>query len=100
MPVATGWFNDSFVEITSGLKEGDLVLLAPVSDEEFEDTQPGETNHVEAATETNPRLAPPAEGPPADERRFQRRNAEPSDGEAAPERRRSGQGRRPQNPPE
>ncbi len=34
VPVTTGWFNDAFVEITSGLKEGDLVLLAPASDEE------------------------------------------------------------------
>jgi len=28
VPVSSGWFNDQFIEITSGLKEGDRVLLA------------------------------------------------------------------------
>jgi len=97
--VTTGWFNDSFVEITSGLKEGDLVLLAPVSDEDFEDTPAEGTNDVEAAAESSPRPAPPVEEPPAEERRFQRRNGDAPDGGAAPERRRNrqGSGRRPQN---
>src|SRR6185503_8443628 len=36
--VTTGWFNDAFVEIKAGLKEGDLVLLAPVGDDEKEET--------------------------------------------------------------
>ena len=47
VPVTTGWFNDAFVEIKSGLKEGDLVLLAPASDEEeeeIEEMESGETN--------------------------------------------------------
>jgi hypothetical protein len=95
VPVSTGWFNDSFVEITSGLKEGDLVLLAPVSDERMEEAQTGETNDVETAP--NPRLAPQVKEPPAEERGFQRRNSEPNDGAAAPERRRTKQDRRPKN---
>ena len=51
VPVITGWFNDAFVEIKSGLKEGDLVLLAPASDEEeeTEENEPSESNHVESA---------------------------------------------------
>jgi multidrug efflux pump subunit AcrA (membrane-fusion protein) len=54
VPVTTGWYNDAFVEITSGLKEGDFVLLAPVGDENIEETPPAETNNVDAATETMP----------------------------------------------
>jgi HlyD family secretion protein len=94
--VTTGWFNDAFVEITSGLKEGDLVLLAPVSDEEIEDTQTGDTNEVEAPA--NPQPAPPVEEPSGERRRFQRRNSEPTEGEAPAERQhnRPGSGR-PQN---
>ncbi len=46
VPVTTGWFNDIFIEITSGLKEGDLVLLAPDTDEEDEE---GASNKVNAA---------------------------------------------------
>ncbi|HTD67108.1 MAG TPA: HlyD family efflux transporter periplasmic adaptor subunit [Candidatus Limnocylindria bacterium] len=101
VPVTTGWFNDAFVEIKSGLKEGDLVLLAPASDEEeeedAEETESGATNHVEpAATPPRPQSV---DEPPAEGRRFQRRNSEPSDGEATPERPRNRQssGRRPQN---
>ena len=100
--VTTGWFNDAFVEIKSGLKEGDLVLLAPASDEdeETEETTSSETNPVESAG-TPPRPQP-IEEPPADGRRLQRRTSEPTDGEAAPERprNRQGSGRRPQNAPE
>ena len=33
VPVTTGWFNDRFQEITSGLKEGDRILLAPPVDD-------------------------------------------------------------------
>jgi len=98
VPVTTGWFNDSFVEITSGLKERDLVLLAAVSDEAIEETQTEETNDV--GTATGPRPAQPVERPPAEERRFERRNGDSSsEGVAPPERRRNrqGSGRRPQN---
>ncbi len=100
--VTTGWFNDAFVEIKSGLKEGDLVLLAPASDEEDEETEEtknSETNQVESAGTLRP--AQPVEEPPAEGRRLQRRNSEPTDGEAAPERprNRQGSGRRPQNSP-
>ncbi len=106
VPVTTGWFNDAFVEIKSGLKDGDLVLLAPVSDEEMEETdetESGETNHVESAA-TSPRT-PPVEEAPAEGRRFQRRNSQPPDGEMPSEgpRNRQGPGRRSQNsqnPPE
>lgn len=98
--VTTGWFNDAFVEIKSGLKEGDLVLLAPVGDadeEETDKTGSGESNQVETAV-TPPRN-PPVEEPPAEGRRIQRRTSEPTDGEALPERprNRQGSGRRSQN---
>ena len=100
--VTTGWFNDAFVEVKSGLKEGDLVLLAPASDEEeeeAEESESGETNRVEPVT-TPPR-PPPVEEPPAEGRRFERRNSEPTDGAAPSERprNRQGSGRRSQNPP-
>jgi multidrug efflux pump subunit AcrA (membrane-fusion protein) len=51
VPVTTGWFNDRFIEIKTGLKEGDRVLLAPVSDDEdFETEYPeASTNQVEPA---------------------------------------------------
>jgi hypothetical protein len=99
VPVTTGWFNDAFVEVKSGLKEGDLVLLAPASDEEEEETEEedgSESNQVESAV-APPRTQPVDEAP-AEGRRFQRRNSEPTD-EVAPERPRNrpGSGRRPQN---
>jgi len=90
VPVTTGWFNDQFVEVTSGLKEGDRVLLAPVGDEAIE--QSGETNEVESVTEAPARPAQPAEDAPADERRIQRRNSDSTEGDAPPERRRNRQG--------
>ena len=98
VPVTTGWFNDAFVEITSGLKEGDLVLLAPVSDdEEFEEEEMSETNNVPAAA--NAPRPPTMEEPPAEGRGFQRRNSEPVEGEATSgrPRNRPGGGRRQQN---
>lgn len=50
VPVTTGWFNDRFIEIKSGLKAGDKVMLAPMSDPDaVESEAPGETNHVESA---------------------------------------------------
>ncbi|MBI4657556.1 MAG: efflux RND transporter periplasmic adaptor subunit [Verrucomicrobia bacterium] len=61
--VTTGLFNDRLIEVTSGLKEGDRVLLAPISDEEPlgpEDTQ-SSTNASESATSHagQPTNAPP-----------------------------------------
>ena len=49
VPVTTGWFNDQFIEVTSGLKAGDRVLLAPISDDDIFGTgvSPGETNEAE-----------------------------------------------------
>jgi len=100
VPVTTGWFNDAFVEIKTGLKEGDLVLLAPVNDEEEEEPEEmdsGETNRVEPAA--IPPRTQPVDEPPAEGRRFQRRNSQPTDGEAPSEgpRNRQGAGRRSQN---
>jgi multidrug efflux pump subunit AcrA (membrane-fusion protein) len=98
VPVITGWFNDSFVEITSGLKEGDMVLLAAVGDEEIEETKTGETNEVETAT--NSRAGQAVERTAAEERRYERRNGDASpEGVAPQERRRNrdGSSRRPRN---
>jgi len=75
VPVTTGWFNDSFVEITSGLKDGDFVLLAPISDEDTEETSTEDTNVVETATPPGP-SQPIGEPPPAEERRSPRRNGD------------------------
>jgi len=86
VPVTTGWFNDAFVEIKAGLAEGDLVLLAPASDEESEEEDEGDT-HTGKAAEPPPR--PPQAGePPADGRQFQRATPEPSNDEPLPDRRR------------
>jgi hypothetical protein len=85
VPVMTGWFNDRFIEIKSGLKEGDRVLLAPVGDDDDYETENPEasTNQVESAAtdpspapngsartesrtqEVNPDVPAPAQVPPA-----------------------------------
>ena len=101
VPVTTGWFNDQFVEVTSGLKEGDLVLLAPIGDEPIE--TPEETNTVEIPVEEAPRAVPqqPVEDAAGEGRRMQRDNSEPSEGDRTTERRRNRQnGRRSQEVPE
>lgn len=98
--VTTGWFNDAFVEITSGLKDGDRVLLAPVGDqEEAGETESPETNSAPAPPA--PSRQPPVAEPPAEGRRMQRGNSGPSDG-AVPEGtgNRSRSNRRPPNAPE
>ena len=99
VPVTTGLYNDAFIEITAGLKEGDLVLLAPLSDEVVEETPAIETNRVEAVTETRPPSVRPTDEAPPEERRFQRRGEDSPEGGATPERRRirPGGSRRPQN---
>lgn len=95
VPVTTGWFNDQFLEITSGLKEGDLVLLAPMSDEPIE-SAPEETNIVEIPVEEAPRAAPqqPVENAAGEGRRMQRdnSNSESSESDRPTERRRNRQG--------
>ena len=101
VPVTTGWFNDSFIEITSGLKEGDLVLLAPVGDEEIEeDTSAGETNQVDGADGRAivPASQPPVDEFPGEERRMRRRDPDSTNGGFSPERRRNRQG--PGQPPQ
>jgi HlyD family secretion protein len=93
--VTTGWFNDRLIEITSGLKENDLVLLAPMSDEPIEITPAGETNALESATEQ----APPApevtreEAPARENRRMETTTAEKPEGDRPTERRRGREGR-------
>jgi multidrug efflux pump subunit AcrA (membrane-fusion protein) len=66
VPVMTGWFNDRYVEVTSGLREGDKILLAPMSDEAMQEESAGGTNDVETSViETNQ----PAEARPNNEER-------------------------------
>jgi len=105
VPVTTGWFNDSFIEITAGLKDGDFVLLAPVGDEEIEEKSDEQTNQVTAVDERS--VAPPSQvpvdEPVGDERRMRRRDPDSTNGSAFPERGRFRQGpggRRPQNSPD
>jgi HlyD family secretion protein len=66
VPVTTGWFNDRFIEVISGLKEGDRVLLAPVGDPEHLEPQSpeGETNEVLSSRSD---AVPPRNGPPSGE---------------------------------
>lgn len=55
VPVTIGWFNDQFIEVKTGLKVGDKVLLAP----------PVETEAIEegsSTTETNEPSLNPNEG--------------------------------------
>ena len=104
VPVTTGWFNDRFIEVISGLKEGDRVLLAPVSDEVIE-ASPEDTNEVESAEQpaqpvpqpTGQPPLPPERAPeeaPAGERRMQRRNFNGADGEVQPSEGQEGRGER------
>lgn len=94
VPVTTGWFNDAFIEITSGLKEGDLVLLAPVSDEEEEpeEMESAETNQP-AAFPAPPRVQQQPVDEPSEGRRFQRPNSGPPGDEMQPDRSRNREGR-------
>ena len=89
VPVTTGWFNDRFMEITSGLKEGDQVLLAAVSDEPPEAAS-GETNNVSPGEGNNLPVAPKAVPAPAE--RIESPPPESPEGEPRPERRRNRQG--------
>lgn len=89
VPVTTGWYNDRFVEITAGLKEGDRVLLAPASDEQIETPSSTETNQVESAVQEPAPPTRPAvdETPPVEEPLIRRREPEAADGEVQPQRR-------------
>jgi multidrug efflux pump subunit AcrA (membrane-fusion protein) len=70
-PVKTGFANDRFIEVISGLEDGDHVLLAPTGDEEIE-VSAKDTNAVENATiETN--AAPSMENAPAEREPGERR---------------------------
>jgi multidrug resistance efflux pump len=121
VPVTTGWFNDAFIEITAGLKDGDLVLLAPVGDEEIEEKPEEETNQITAVDERSmvpdgrptmpdgrasvPASQPPVDEPFSEERRMRRRDPDSTNGGGAfPERGRfrqsPGSARRPQNSPD
>lgn len=98
VPVTTGWFNEQFVEVTSGLQEGDAVLLAPEGDEAIAAEESAETNSVTEVPPQPVRPEEPAAPAPAEERRVQRGNSEEG-GERSSERRRNrqGSGRRPQS---
>ncbi|MBM3837936.1 MAG: HlyD family efflux transporter periplasmic adaptor subunit [Verrucomicrobia bacterium] len=70
--VKTGWFNDQLIEVSSGLKEGDLVLLAPTTDEEHLDPEaqtPQSSTASEAGSARNNAAAPPGDSQPAAENR-------------------------------
>ncbi len=118
--VTTGWFNDRFVEVTSGLKEGDLVLLAAVGDDSIDENPvTGDTNGVQTAAPegaqpgaSEERRRPDASGgvenqgprrnrpdapeggdfPNQGERRMQRRDPAVEEGEAPSEGRRGRRG--------
>ena len=46
VPVTVGSFNDAFIEVTSGLKEGDRVLLAPPIEVDTQEAPASATNTV------------------------------------------------------
>ncbi|MFH0964017.1 MAG: efflux RND transporter periplasmic adaptor subunit [Planctomycetota bacterium] len=73
-PVEVGYISDSFAEIRSGLKEGDVVLLAPPAPREEEKAKepgaespapPAATTTPQAATEKPPAAAPETPAPDA-----------------------------------
>ena len=120
IPVTTGWFNDRLIEVTSGLNEGDLVLLAPISDDDLlggesisavtNETEAAKSNAAQPPTgqplgggdrsiEQNPApteaLPGTATGPgPV----FQRGNGPPADEQGASDSGRGRRGRRPADP--
>lgn len=63
VPVEVGMFNTKFIEVTSGVSEGDRVLLSPPFDTEQEDLEGSfltEQEKAKAATNAPPRPAPAA----------------------------------------
>ena len=60
VPVTVGWYNDQFIEIQSGLKEGDRVLLAPpASSERLGSDEPAVAGHdAETNRSTNAQPGP------------------------------------------
>ncbi|MBM3833604.1 MAG: HlyD family efflux transporter periplasmic adaptor subunit [Verrucomicrobia bacterium] len=62
-PVTVGNFNDQFIEVKSGLKEGDRVMLSPPAAPEDADL----SGSVISSSDVEPRSAPvPQAAPPAD----------------------------------
>jgi multidrug efflux pump subunit AcrA (membrane-fusion protein) len=62
VPVTTGWFNDRFVEINSGLKAGDRVLLALASEPDSDSDEPDADGTGSADTNAPPSLTNSASG--------------------------------------
>jgi len=65
-PVEVGMFNTKFIQVTKGLKPGELVLLSPpleTQEKDLERTVLGEEEKVSAATNTPPRVTPSPPGP-------------------------------------
>ncbi len=58
--VETGEFNDKFIEIQSGLKEGERVLLRPPRVTALKTEQPGEEIELASEEQTETKAAPPA----------------------------------------
>jgi len=57
--VETGEFNDKFIEIRSGLKEGERVLLRPPRVTALRTEQPGEELELSSEEQTETKAAPP-----------------------------------------
>lgn len=75
VPVTVGWFNDQFIEVTSGLREGDRVLLAPPVESEPDGTEESgtATNEVNAV-ENQPSRGGAFDSPDGTVNRRERRN--------------------------
>jgi multidrug efflux pump subunit AcrA (membrane-fusion protein) len=69
VPVKTGWFNDRLIEVASGLKEGDLVLLAPTTDEEYLEPETPQSSASETASPGSSAPVPSSNPQPASEGR-------------------------------
>lgn len=61
-PVTTGWFNDQFIEIKSGLQDGDRVLLTPPQEPAATEEDPAA--EPDGATPSTAPAAPTASLPP------------------------------------
>ncbi|MBI4657555.1 MAG: biotin/lipoyl-binding protein [Verrucomicrobia bacterium] len=82
VPVVVGNFNDQFIEIKSGLKEGDLVMLSPPAATDDTDLSGSIISAAELEQQRN--APPPASAPKAAPRENQSTQAEPRvDSEAA-----------------
>lgn len=89
--VTTGWFNDRFIEVISGLKEGDRVLLAPVGDQEHLDPESAEGGTNEVASSQSDASAPRSGAPSSAENGTAGSNAtRPESSQGLPSRRNPG----------